>query len=85
MNVVCLYTLYCMKACHDFFFFLEIFPFQLLIKSSLAWWAEMSLTSLKKLEKESWALALYIQVRSPLSAHLISMDRYRSSAHMANF
>jgi len=34
---------------------------------------------------QSWALALYFQVRSPLSAHFISMDRYRSSAHLANF
>ena len=34
---------------------------------------------------QSWALALYLQVRSPLSAHFISMDRYRSSAHLANF
>ena len=34
---------------------------------------------------QSWALALYFQVRSPLSAHLISMDRYRSSAHLVNF
>ena len=35
--------------------------------------------------KQSWALALYFQVRSPLFAHFISMDRYRSSAHLANF
>jgi len=34
---------------------------------------------------QSWALALYFQVRSPLSAHFISMDRYCSSAHFANF
>ena len=34
---------------------------------------------------QSWALALYFQVRSPLSALFISMDRYRSSAHLANF
>ena len=34
---------------------------------------------------QSWALALYFQVRSPLSTHFISMDRYRSSAHLANF
>jgi len=34
---------------------------------------------------QSWALALYFQVRSPLSAHFISMDCYRSSAHFANF
>jgi len=34
---------------------------------------------------QSWALALYFQVRSPLSAHFISMDRYRSSTHLANF
>ena len=34
---------------------------------------------------ETWQLALYFQVRSPLSAHFISMDRYRSSAHFANF
>ena len=34
---------------------------------------------------QSWALALYFQVRSALSAHFISMDRYRSSAHLANF
>ena len=33
---------------------------------------------------QSWALALYFQVRSPLSAHFISMDCYRSSAHLAN-
>ena len=35
--------------------------------------------------KQTWALALYFQVRSPLSALFISMDRYRSSAHLANF
>jgi len=34
---------------------------------------------------QTWALALYFQVCSPLSAHFISMDRYRSSAHFANF
>ena len=34
---------------------------------------------------QSWALALYFQVRSPLSAHFISMDRYRYSAHLAIF
>ena len=34
---------------------------------------------------QSWALALYFQVRSPLSVLFISMDRYRSSAHLANF
>ena len=34
---------------------------------------------------QSWALALYFQVRSPLSAHFISMDRYRSIAHFADF
>ena len=34
---------------------------------------------------QSWALALYFQVRSPLSDYFISMDRYRSSAHFANF
>ena len=34
---------------------------------------------------QSWALALYFQVPSPLSAHFISMDLYRSSAHLANF
>ena len=36
-------------------------------------------------KNQSWALALYFQVRSPLSALFISMDRYRSSAHLANF
>ena len=34
---------------------------------------------------QSWELALYFQVPSSLSAHFISMDRYRSSAHLANF
>ena len=46
---------------------------------------------------QSWALALYFQVRSLLSAHFIAMDRsllsahfiamdrYRSSAHLAIF
>ena len=34
---------------------------------------------------QTWALALYFQVRSPLSAHFLSMDRYRSIAHFANF
>ena len=32
---------------------------------------------------QTWALALYFQVRSPLSPHFISMDPYRSSAHLA--
>ena len=36
-------------------------------------------------KNQSWALALYFQVRSPLSVHFISMDRYLSSAHLANF
>ena len=39
----------------------------------------------KVYKNQSWALALYFQVRSPLSAHFISTDRYRSSAHLANF
>ena len=34
---------------------------------------------------QTWALALFFQVRSPLSAHLLSMDRYRSTAHFADF
>ena len=34
---------------------------------------------------QSWALALYFQVRSPLSAHFLSMDRYHSIAHFADF
>ena len=37
------------------------------------------------IRKQTWALALYFQVRSPLSALFISMDRYRSSTHLANF
>ena len=35
--------------------------------------------------QQSWALALYFQVCSPLSNHFISMDRYCSSAHLTNF
>ena len=35
--------------------------------------------------KQTWALALFFQVRSPLSAHFLSMDRYRSIAHFADF
>ena len=34
---------------------------------------------------QSWALALYFQVRSPLCAHFLTKDRYRSSAHFADF
>ena len=40
--------------------------------------------NLEHYDNQSWALALYFQVRSPLSALFISMDRYRSSAHLAN-
>ena len=35
-----------------------------------------------QINSQSWALALYFQVRS---AHFLSKDRYRSSAHFANF
>jgi len=35
--------------------------------------------------RQTWALALYFQVCSPLSAHFLSMDRYRSIAHFADF
>jgi len=34
---------------------------------------------------QTWALALYFQVRSLLSAHFLSMDPYRSNAHFADF
>jgi len=34
---------------------------------------------------QTWALALYFQVRSPLSTHFLSMDRYGSIAHFADF
>ena len=34
---------------------------------------------------QSWAHALFFQVRSPLSTHFLSMDRYRSIAHFADF
>jgi len=38
---------------------------------------------------QSWAHDLYFRTRSlfpgSFSAHFISMDRYRSSAHFANF
>ena len=33
---------------------------------------------------QSWALTLFFQVRSPLSAQFLSMDRYRSIAHLAH-
>ena len=42
-------------------------------------------TETKPVKKyQTWALALYFQVRPPLSAHFLSMDRYRSSAHFAD-
>ena len=34
---------------------------------------------------QSWALALIFQVRSPLCAHFLTKDRYRSSAPFADF
>jgi hypothetical protein len=34
---------------------------------------------------QSWALALFYQVRSPLIAQLFSVDRYRSIAHFLDF
>ena len=34
---------------------------------------------------QSWALALYFQVRSPLSAKFLPMDCYRSIAHFSDF
>ena len=34
---------------------------------------------------QTWALALFFQIRSPLSAHFNSMDRYCSIAHFADF
>ena len=35
--------------------------------------------------EQTWALALFFQIRSPLSAHFNSMDCYRSIAHFADF
>ena len=34
---------------------------------------------------QSWALALFFQVCSPLCAHFLTKDRYHSSAHFADF
>jgi len=34
---------------------------------------------------QTWALALFFQIRSPLSAHFNSMDRYPSIAHFADY
>ena len=34
---------------------------------------------------QSWALALFFQVCSPLCAHFLTKDRYRSSTHFADF
>ena len=40
---------------------------------------------LKYIIIQSWALALFFQVRSLLCAHFLTKDRYRSSAHFADF
>jgi len=41
--------------------------------------------ALYNIHYQSWALALFFQVRSPLCVLFFTKDRYRSSAHFADF